>query len=68
MSDDRTFTRNRLKSDSTRRVHAHPPVGNRATFRPRLEDLEGRDMPSTLTVTNNLDGGAGSLRAEIAAA
>src|SRR5262249_28470036 len=30
--------------------------------------LEGRDVPSTLTVTNNRDSGAGSLRAEIAAA
>src|SRR5262249_26549051 len=38
------------------------------TFRPQLESLEGRDVPSTLTVTNNLDSGAGSLRAEIAAA
>src|SRR5262249_40690203 len=36
-------------------------------FRPQLETLEGRDVPSTLTVTNNLDSGAGSLRAEIAA-
>jgi hypothetical protein len=31
-------------------------------FRPRLEPLEGRDVPSTLTVTNNHDAGAGSLR------
>jgi predicted outer membrane repeat protein len=39
------------------------------TFRPRLEALEGRDVPSTLTVTNTLDdGSAGSLRAEITAA
>jgi hypothetical protein len=37
-------------------------------FRPQLEVLEGRWVPSTLTVTNNLDSGAGSLRAEIAAA
>jgi hypothetical protein len=42
-------------------------------FRPRLEVLEGRAVPakvtaSTWTVTNNLDSGAGSLRAEIAAA
>jgi hypothetical protein len=37
-------------------------------FRPRLEALEDRWMPSTLTVTNNLDSGAGSLRADIAAA
>ena len=39
-----------------------------AGFRPRLETLERRDVPSTLTVTNNLDSGAGSLRAEIAVA
>jgi hypothetical protein len=37
-------------------------------FRPRLEALEERWLPSTLTVTNNLDSGAGSLRADIAAA
>jgi hypothetical protein len=37
-------------------------------FRPTLEILEDRWLPSTLTVTNNLDSGAGSLRAEIAAA
>ena len=36
--------------------------------RMRLEPLEGRDVPSTLTVTNANDGGAGSLRAAIAAA
>jgi predicted outer membrane repeat protein len=33
-----------------------------------LEALEQRWVPSMLTVTNNLDSGAGSLRAEIAAA
>jgi hypothetical protein len=37
-------------------------------FRPQLEALEARDVPSTLTVTNNLDSGSGSLRAEIATA
>ena len=30
--------------------------------KPALEGLEGRDVPSTLTVLNNLDKGAGSLR------
>ena len=44
------------------------PAGRHATFRPRLEALEDRCVPSTLTVTNNLDSGPGSLRAEIAAA
>src|ERR1700756_3838541 len=37
-------------------------------FRPTLEGLEDRWVPSTLTVTNNLDTGKGSLRAEIVAA
>jgi hypothetical protein len=60
------------------RLHQRP-TGRRQTrraslckpaprFRPRLENLEGRDVPSTLTVTNNLDSGSGSLRADIAAA
>ncbi len=35
------------------------------SFRPCLEVLEGRDVPSTLTVTNTLDSGKGSLRYEI---
>src|SRR5262249_31558563 len=47
---------------------AHSSPGRRTSFRPQLEALEGRDVPSTLTVTNNLDNGSGSLRAEIAAA
>ena len=34
-------------------------------FRPQLEVLEGRDVPSTLTVTSNLGFGPGSLRSEI---
>jgi predicted outer membrane repeat protein len=46
---------------SQRRSAAH-------RFRPQLEALEDRCLPSTLTVTTNLDSGAGSLRAEIAAA
>src|SRR6266852_4116490 len=37
-------------------------------FRPCIESLEDRWVPSTLTVRNNLDSGAGSLRAEIAVA
>jgi hypothetical protein len=39
-----------------------------AAFRPRLEALEDRWVPSTLKVTNTLDSGAGSLRYEIAQA
>src|SRR5262245_45867151 len=42
--------------------------GKPGGFRPRLEALEGRDVPSTLTVTNTNDSGPGSLRAEIALA
>src|SRR5947209_7477623 len=38
------------------------------SFRPTLESLEGRWVPSTLTVTSIADKGAGSLRADIAAA
>jgi hypothetical protein len=37
-------------------------------IRPHIEVLEGRDLPSTLTVLNTNDSGPGSLRAEIAAA
>jgi hypothetical protein len=54
-----------------RKHPATPRTSRRATstFRPRLEVLEGRDVPSTLKVTNNLDNLApGSLRYEIAAA
>jgi hypothetical protein len=40
----------------------------RNTFRPRLEALEDRWMPSILTVLNTADSGPNSLRAEIAQA
>src|SRR5262245_18676850 len=40
----------------------------RNSFTPRLELLEGRSLPSTLTVLNNFDSGPASLRAQIAAA
>ena len=35
---------------------------------PRLESLETRNLPSAFTVTNTLDSGSGSLRAEVALA
>jgi hypothetical protein len=60
-----------LRSGSTRNPQSTPGLGRRVSFRPRLEVLEGRDLPSTLTVTNLSDAGApgdGSLRGEIAAA
>ena len=44
------------------------PVLRGQWFRPRLEGLEDRTVLSTLTVTNALDSGAGSLRAAIKAA
>src|SRR5262245_3962213 len=47
------------------------PARPRAAFRPRLEALEGRDVPTTLTVTNASDtgwAGDGSLRGELEAA
>jgi hypothetical protein len=44
------------------------PSYPRRSFVPQLESLEERTVPSTLTVSNNLDSGAGSLRAAIKAA
>jgi hypothetical protein len=51
------------------RKKQHSPVPRRQrTFRPRLEVLEGRCLPSILTVTNTKDNGPNSLRGDIAAA
>src|SRR6516225_10487779 len=61
-----SWRRSRTSTQSPRAHAQHRPVAPR--FRPRLEALEGRWVPSTLTVTNNLDSGPGSLRVEIAAA
>src|SRR5262245_54296020 len=48
---------------------SHPPGEPRKSrSRPGLECLERRAVPSTLTVTNLSDSGAGSLRGQIAAA
>ena len=46
----------------------HGSSRRRPAFRPRLEALEGRCVPGTLTVTSPKDHGPGTLRAEIAAA
>src|SRR5262245_49442448 len=51
------------KPGARRRPSAgRPPALHRRTFVPRLEVLEDRTALSTLTVLNNLDNGAGSLR------
>jgi predicted outer membrane repeat protein len=58
-----SWLRNRTRSLARTRK---PDAARRAaSFRPRLEALEARECPSTLIVTNNLDSGAGSLRADI---
>jgi hypothetical protein len=59
----------RERMTATRQPRLAPARKPAPRFRPHLESLERRDVPSTLTVTNNLDtGAAGTLRAEIAAA
>jgi hypothetical protein len=62
-----SWLRNRTSTRSTR-WDGFPVRPTASRFRPRLEALEDRWLPSTLTVLNNLDSGAGSLRADIAAA
>lgn len=57
-----------------KRITGQPQMRSRSArnrvrrFRPQFETLEGRDVPSTLTVSTLLDSGDGSLRAEIAGA
>jgi hypothetical protein len=62
-----SLTRNSKQSGVAER-RAQPGPRQRSSFRPRLEALEDRWMPSILTVSNNLSSGTGSLQAEIAAA
>jgi hypothetical protein len=50
-----------------RRTPRHP-FRQRRPYLPRLERLEDRTLPSTLTVLNTLDSGAGSLRDAITSA
>ena len=54
----------RVSSRRCRRRYCSPA----ARFVPRLEALECRALPSTLTVLNNADSGDGSLRAMLALA
>jgi hypothetical protein len=64
-----TWLQHRKRDFAGQRRGAHSSPRQRTTFRPRLEVLEGRDVPSTLTVTNLNDNNIGAtLRNEIAAA
>jgi hypothetical protein len=66
-----TWLQHRTRRFAGQRKGAHSSPRRQTTFRPRLEVLEGREVPSTLTVTNNRDtgiAGDGSLRGEITAA
>jgi hypothetical protein len=64
MWSSQNHSERRLRPWKTRRATAHRKRG----FHPRLDYLENRTELSTLTVLNNLDSGAGSLRDTIAAA
>jgi hypothetical protein len=60
-----SWVRNGNYSAAIKRPSRQWPARKPATFRPRLETLEGRDVPTTLTVTSTLGFGVGTLRAEI---
>jgi hypothetical protein len=61
-----SWLRKRNSDPRVQRATAARPKQTR--FRPLLEALEDRFVPSTLTVTNTLDSGTGSLRADLTAA
>src|SRR5262249_23505354 len=63
---DFSWLRSRTSIRSPRGRAQHRPAEPR--FRPQLEALEDRWLPSTLTVKSLKDHGPGTLRAEIAAA
>src|SRR5262245_34793241 len=64
-----SYLRNWMPTSTHERRRPRVAARQPASFRPRLEALEGRDVPSsTMTVTNTLDSGHGSLRYEIAQA
>jgi hypothetical protein len=65
-----TWLPNRIRGFAGQRRAVRSSPRRQTTFRPRLEVLEGRDVPSTLKVTNLSDSALvkGSLRYEIAAA
>jgi hypothetical protein len=54
-----------LNQDSDKNHCSRREGGRRPSLVPRLLTLEDRTLPSTLTVLNNADSGAGSLRAAI---
>jgi hypothetical protein len=71
------WPRPRTRTGATEARNTSKPTRRKATFRPQLEALDDRLVPAKVTpaptpttwvVTNNLDSGTGSLRAEIAAA
>jgi hypothetical protein len=61
-----SWSHNRQLSLSNERRRAHGSRRQRLAFQPAVAALEDRRLLSTLTVTNALDSGKGSLRYEIA--
>jgi hypothetical protein len=59
------FARQQQRRNPARGGRLANPPNPRRSLAPRLEVLEDRTLPSTLSVLNNLDSGAGSLRAAI---